>query len=324
MNFEVKEYYIGTIERVSEKLNNLPGFKFAAVTDTHLDNSLLSTAANIAAVDKKADFKCLVHLGDFLNGNLPKRYTLGIMHEQMQLFRSCIHGKPFFPVQGNHDGYTDFSAEYSPNMALDEDWSDFISFIGGYGNLFRNEGKPYYYVDFPDEKIRMIILCTFYYTGFYDATPYNKIYGTDDAQVAWFEDTALNVNSDYTVMVFSHDTPFENFKNPTENNPRPNGNRLMDILKSKASENGFSVAAWFTGHFHGDFAGNVNGINFVLIGSETAYVPSLWDMPDWGYYPERELNTETEDLWDGAALDTKSRVLRLVRFGAGKDREIAY
>lgn len=324
MELQVKECYKKSVEKAAAEMRSLPGFKFAAVADTHLDNSVSDTAANIAAVDKRVNFKCLVHLGDFLNGNLSRRYTMSVMHEQTELFRNCIHQKPFFPVQGNHDGYTDFSSAYSPNMAVDEDWSELIAFTGQYENLCRKLPKPYYYVDFPDYKIRMIILCTFYYTGFYDGVPYSKVYGTDDAQTAWFENEALDVKPGFTVMVFSHDTPFEDFENPEKDNPRPNGNRLMEILKNKAAENGFSVAAWFAGHFHGDYIGNVNGINFVLVASETAYVPQLWDMPCGGYYPQRTLNTESEDLWDGIVLDTNARVLRLIRFGAGKNREITY
>ena len=121
----MKEYYISEVERVSQKLSKYRNcFKFAIVADSHIDNSIQDTFSNIKEVHKNVNFNCLVHLGDFLNGNLPKHYTKAVLKDQMDGFRSSVGGKCFYPVQGNHDGFCDLtkSGGISANIALDEDW----------------------------------------------------------------------------------------------------------------------------------------------------------------------------------------------------------
>ena len=126
-------------------------------------------------------------------------------------------------------------------------------------------------------------------------------------------------------MFLSHVPPFPVFCDDVcKDNTRPNGNETMELIKSKSKEIGFSVACWFLGDYHGDLMGNFNSINFVITADETAYVPQLWNMPEGGYFPERSLNTDTEDLWDAVVLDKENRKIRIFRFGAGKDREISY
>ena len=126
-------------------------------------------------------------------------------------------------------------------------------------------------------------------------------------------------------MVFSHDAPFVDYFSPiSKENQRINGYDAFCALTGNAEKNGFTVAAWFLGHEHGDFDGKINGVNFIMTTSETAYVPSLWDMVGNGVFPERNLGTVTEDAWDAVSVDLKERVIRLVRFGAGSDREISY
>ena len=84
----IKPCYIEEVKRVAKITKNTAGeFKFAVVADTHIDNSLPDTICNMQNVDKEVDFKCLIHLGDFLNGNFPRKYTKEVLKEQMEMFR---------------------------------------------------------------------------------------------------------------------------------------------------------------------------------------------------------------------------------------------
>ena len=47
----------------------------ALVADSHLDNSVPATIENISAVDQAVHFDCCVHLGDFLAGEIGRRYA---------------------------------------------------------------------------------------------------------------------------------------------------------------------------------------------------------------------------------------------------------
>lgn len=315
----IKQWYNEEITRVCEKVNSLKkDLVFGMATDSHLDNSMEEFAENIKEVDKKLNLKFLAHMGDFLNGNLPYDVTMKILEEQMTLYRNAINNKPFYPAQGNHDGFMF-------DKAVDSDWFEATNFTNNYKNVTRPEGKPYFYVDYEEEKVRLIIVSTFFYDGYDDGTPYKKRDGIDDVQALWLESEAFNVKEGWTVFLFSHEVPLYGFeeKSKYEETPIHNGARIFDSLVKKSKENKFEVAVWFIGHHHGDNHVCIDGINFVTVASQTAYVPQLWPMK-YGYYPERDLNTKTEDLWEIAVLDKEAKTVNLIRFGAGSDRIVNY
>lgn len=320
----IKPYYLEEIMKIAKKIDEEKcDFLIAVAADSHLDNSIDDFTTNISEVDKLVNFDCLVHLGDFLNGNIPPKYTKKILESQMDMYRGAIN-KKFYPVQGNHDGYMDNIFYNANDMAIDENWYEATRFVSEYDNVSRIEPKPYYYADYPEKKIRIIVLCSFSYK--IDENKFYKIYGTSDEQIKWLKNEALKLDSSWTVLIFSHDTPFGEFSDSGSKNDktRVNGQLLMDTVLLEKNKRQFDLAGWFVGHFHGDYIGKIRGINFILVGSQTAYVPQLWEMPKGGGYAERDLGTVTEDLWDSVLIDKKRHLLKLIRFGAGEDRSIEY
>ena len=70
------------IKRISDKLKKKrqnATLMFALVADSHLDDWEEDTCYNIQAVDAAVEFDFIVHLGDFMNGNIPKGYTKRIL-----------------------------------------------------------------------------------------------------------------------------------------------------------------------------------------------------------------------------------------------------
>ena len=55
----------------------------ALVADSHLDNSVPATIENISAVDQAVRFDCCVHLGDFLAGEIGRRYAKLLLRQQL-------------------------------------------------------------------------------------------------------------------------------------------------------------------------------------------------------------------------------------------------
>lgn len=291
--------YENMVNAITEKMLIDDGdIKFAVVADSHLDNSLPETLKNIKMVDKTVHFDFMLHLGDFLNGNIPKGYTEKIFKEQIKLFEDAIDGK-FFPTQGNHDGYTDFK---NTDMATDELWE------------YATGRKPYYFEDFGD--LRIVSVCSFTYE--YDENGnFKKLYKILPSQIEWLEKTALNTNK--TVIFISHSAPLTSLY---EKGMTP---ILEAVLRAK-EKFGFNIAGWFIGHYHGDYTFKAYGINFFVVASETAYVPQLWGFSEKEpeVYPKRVLGTTTEDLWDAVTLNTAKRKIKLFRFGAGESREVNY
>lgn len=288
----------------------------ALVADSHLDNSVPATIENISAVDQAVQFDCCVHLGDFLAGEIGGRYAKLLLRQQLELFRTAVSSGRFFPVQGNHDAC---SGPYSERL-----WLEAIGFLDAEQNLRRPAQKPYYYVDIAKEKVRLVFLCSYYYKQ-HGGEPV-MIFGYEESQIHWLQETALNLPADWTVLLFSHDAPFSALlsdeKTALEKNNIANGNPVFSALDQCRKQYGFDVAGWFIGHYHGDRIVTLFGVPFVITASETAYDPQLFD--DDVRFWERDLGTPSEDLWDALVLKKSERRVYLKRFGAGEDRIVHY
>lgn len=321
----MKNCYEQACKDIIHKLNSCgDNFCFAVVADSHLDNSVPETCDNIRKVSEAAPLSCVLHLGDIMCDGFPRKTLNRLMKKEIEMFCDCAPSGHFLPTRGNHDGFKDYIRGASA-VRLDADWYEATKYIETLPKVSRPEGKPYFYVDYPEKKIRLIALNSFFYDEVTEDTAKGAHNGYDDEQLDWFRNDALSLNEEWTVIAFTHDSPIKKFDESfAENNPIYNGNAMMDAIKSGMKKNGFRFAAWLVGHYHGDLEYCADGINIVLVASETAYVPTLWDMPEGGYYPDRALGTETEDLWDAVCVDTETRVLRFFRFGAGKDRVISY
>ena len=180
----IKPFYKREIKKVASKLNKEEAdIKFAVVADSHLDNSIGETLKNISETDDLVNFDFMLHLGDFLNGNIPKEYTEELLKKQVNLFSKAINGH-FYPTPGNHDGYSDLKTN---DMFIDEMWEEATG------------RKPYYFEDFGDFRIICVNSFTYEYTP---EGKYKKLYKILDSQVEWIKNVALD--TDKTVIFLSH------------------------------------------------------------------------------------------------------------------------
>lgn len=313
----MENIYLEEIQKTAAAVQNHPElFRFALVADSHMDDSVPATVQNIAAVDDIAPFNCCIHLGDMINGNIPKRHSQIMLAEQMALFRSCTKSGRLYPVMGNHDEHIGGCTE--------QFWQDATAFLERDSTVRRPAQTPYFYVDDPARKIRLVMISSFFYQ--YKDGKRTKPFGISLEQIAWLKNDALAVGADWTVLLFSHDTPFSNFDEAAflTDNRKVNGTLAIEALLQAQKTHGFRLAGWFVGHYHGDLITRLGGIPFILIGDQTPYVPQLWSMPQGGIYHPRQLHHVTEDLWDAVAVDTQNRKLFLYRFGAGDDRVVEF
>lgn len=206
----------------------------ALVADSHLDNSVPATIENISAVDQAVHFDCCVHLGDFLAGEIGRRYAKLLLRQQLALFRPTVSSGRFFPVQGNHDAC---SGPYSARL-----WPEAIGFLDAEQGVCRPAQKPYYYVDIAKEKVRLVFLCSYFYEH-RDGEPI-MIFGYEEDQIQWLQNETLVLPSDWTVMLFSHDAPFSALlfdeKTALEKNDIVNGNQIFRALEQCRKQYGLT------------------------------------------------------------------------------------
>ena len=70
------------------------------------------------------------------------------------------------------------------------------------------------------------------------------------------------MENDWTVIIFSHDSPFTEFPvdNIDETEYYVNGREQLDAVVRAKEERGFDIEVWFIGHRHDDFEQKLCGI----------------------------------------------------------------
>ena len=314
-------------------------FSFVLVTDSHLSDNAENTCENIKYVDEKVDFDCMVHMGDFLCGNIPEKVSRRLLREEIEKFRSSTKSNILYAVQGNHDGYRDeaYKGQTVPDMALDENWYEDTKYMDENENLKRPGIKPYYYVDIPEHKLRFIVVATNSYIIDKEKKEFKKCYGITTEELEWIAGEALKFSeSGWTVMAFSHRSPVSGLDGG--NQDEQGGRELKEILfafknKGVCSLGGKTYdfgkydnefACWCFGDTHGDSQHAFDGITYISTASETAYIPQLWTVNYGGFPSPRDLGTKNEDVWDAVTVSLKEKTVYFTRFGAGEDRIVKY
>ena len=91
----IKKCYEQEAEKTIRDVLSCNGdLNIALVADSHLDNSAPETVENIAAVDQAVHFDCCVHMGDFLAGEIGRRYAKLLLRQQLELFRRAAGRTP--------------------------------------------------------------------------------------------------------------------------------------------------------------------------------------------------------------------------------------
>ena len=143
---------LNSIARINQQSNGSKDFCALMVTDSHGDDSSVSRTAEHA---KKSDAVSIaIHCGDFVSSyiyyNRPSTEWSNIVSRS---------SKPFYFTQGNHEKGTFFNVRMTPTD--DTLYNLFVKPLVDKGWLGVGEyevGKCYYYHDFPDTKVRLIVL----------------------------------------------------------------------------------------------------------------------------------------------------------------------
>ena len=296
------------VQRVADKVNSLRtegDLVFALLADTHatVNGTWQDTAANLFALQEKAHFDGVVHLGDMTDGTVSRAMTRFYVSNMLgDLHKLEI---PVNIVLGNHDANY-FHGNTEP-MPLHEQAA---LYQVGAACWKQDKDKTYYYVDYPVQRLRCM------YLSAYDneATPR---YGYDLTQITWVRDILGGLPSNWRVVIFSHDAPLAEL-DPWSEEIR-NGNLLMQALEDSQA----SILAYIHGHAHADYVYNWQGVKeFPIIALGCAKCEDMLERKVEGSFtPPRELGQPTQELWDVLIIKNNGR-LHFIRFGAGHDRNI--
>ncbi len=244
----------------SNKLNTIKQkssgkFVFALQSDTHLyDISSSNAGKNLKALGYFADLQFIGNLGDLVRG-----YSV-IDIDNPNNMRDCMDalvqrytegGKaPVLMTIGNHDANHMWSEKHTPDdystlITEKEHYSRIIAPLKAHNgdNMVLNGESTYYYMDFPDNKVRVVMLNTSddkYSEG------WGKVNAMSDEQVEWFETTALD--TDYAVIVMSH-IPFVQAFEEGKNTISVKSHEILTAVENFTA-NGGTFIAYMHGHTH--------------------------------------------------------------------------
>ena len=286
---------------------------FAMLTDSHISDEGGATCANISAVDKAVHFDFVCHLGNIINGNNPRRPSMKVLGDELNMYRSSTASGKLFVTPGDNDGWRDerYIGQMIHGIMTDAEWTNATSFIDDIPGVSRPEGKPYYYVDVPHCNTRLIFLCSYHSQHSEEIEFYQKYVGFDVLQVKWLKECALNDCSGKDVVIFSHRIPSSRFE--TGKDPylyKGNSTEPILALIQSAQKKGANIVCHFGGAYGIDESICLEGVNYSVMASQVA--------------KGRELGTVEQDLWDAVVVSKKQKKIYLFRYGAGEDRVLSY
>ena len=281
-----------------EEINEAIGkqFAFAVQTDTHYNYNDSSVAGlNLRQLTNNVglDFAC--NLGDILKGydtdtTETMRLALTQIISRYVKSASC----PMLFTIGNHETNSMYAhAQDDVSLLINEDelYERIIAPSRNTcnGRMKGNGRSSYYYVDFDDKQIRVIV-------GNSTDGSYKSDYGNNfifsQEQVSWIINTALNTN--YAVIFMCH-TPL--LQEQGENYVT-NSEAVLNALKAFKT-NGKTLIGCFYGHTHSQSAIVRDGINHI---------------------------TFKNGIYNGEVVmvDTTARTINTIAINSGDDRAFEY
>ena len=329
---------------------------FAFITDLHADGAFyrqivdqLDSVARISR-QEQADFICVG--GDLTTGVDADK---AVVINKLRYF-SYILGKanvPVFILKGNHDDnsyYTD--TPLTGNILTESDWyaSAIQPMRNGEVHDSQDAQSAFYYMDFPEKKVRVVCLDASSYPVIDNGDGTMKyagytIWGYGPRQVTWLcEEGLADIPDGYQVLVFSH-MPTRASLNNFGYEPK-NGALIEGILKACHEGGTFSgstagtdwdvsvsadftaqgarkILAYVAGHIHSDLISKPEDLGWNYIMTSYAYCAegTLQYAPAGATLPTpRIIGTETEDCWDLITIRVSTGEAYCRRFGAGSDR----
>ncbi len=294
---------------------------FAVVTDTHLnaerEEAFTKTLKNIKAVNEQFAIDFLFHLGDMIDSDPSRDKAIGYIEKIVNGFRSIVPNT--FIINGNHDDNSSKENNSAIKLQPGERYAIFNRFNDIHVN--RPGNKEYFYFDVDSMGVRFICLNSTIEVASGNS-PLDS-WGFPQEEITWLEDVALK--TDYKVILTSH---MGLIKDTICHGITPkNGTAVINAINNFQS-NGGEVIGLFIGHCHWDYITNETGFNIVST--------DCWKLDDTGFstlgaHPSGAVKTTgrvdgtvTENAWDIVVVNTETGLVKIIRFGAGNDREYKY
>ena len=239
------------------RANPSDDFTFAVQSDTHFSvNSAESDANNLKALSHFIPLRFYANFGDYIKGyfrneigrieNTPDK-TMKSLKELTSRYLDDANC-PVLITMGNHDTNMLWCKNYGSadqQLTKEDHYREVFSKVKAHnGDIMTTDGESnYYYVDFPDDNIRIIMLnCV-------DGNYANQFESTSmfgDRQVEWFKREALA--TDAYVVVVNHVPLIKEFPG-NDGSEVKNGDAVRQAIEDFI-KNGGRFTLYLNGHTH--------------------------------------------------------------------------
>ena len=340
-------------------------FTFGFITDVHLQSSeIVKQLKRLYVATRVAQmgiWRFLTFGGDLVSGETTIDIDIKTMvqgHEAL-MYNSKT---PVYMIRGNHDGgHKTWKSKVDSSQHPTDD--DIVTNLEWYNMMDKNldvvkdSANPiggYFYKDYEDFKIRIIVLNPYDFDGT-DASGdvYNAMYtpsSITQKQITWLANEALDLSNitdstGWGVIVFSHDgvdsdnsavgayelvegllQAFKSGGTYSGSYTRTGdtmGHFSVSISANYSSQGARDYIAFIHGHTHTDRIKYNNGTPHISSGA--SHPDTSESLPEGATLPlPRTEGTLSEYLYDTFSIDRDNRTINIYRFGAGEDRTATY
>lgn len=293
---------------------------FAFITDYHDPANGGTSVSLLKRIWNKTNISFVCFGGDALTSRNTKADAMESLRKFQNMF--APFGERYYPIIGNHEFNDPDSRNESKRLNLSQVQSAMYSRLKA--DAF--SGYTAYYIDNNISKMR------YYFIGCkHNSTLY-------DEDIAWMIHSFLTIPKGYTVLVFSH----TGLTYDSNYNPTGLVGRIAYIAKAFLSAKNkltsfhsyygvdewldfsqceFDIAGFITGHVHfdGNYEYSVDGLD----GSVNVIAITCDATQEYGGL-DRTIRTNKEQAFAVATIDKSERKIRLIRIGAGINRDYYY
>lgn len=266
---------------------------FFWISDIHWEPDLNTRNAPhlIKYISSRTGIKTIFNGGDTANSQV-------LCKNAIDRLKRAIQSNRVYTVTGNH--------EINDASRYEEPYDRVADELRGHNTdiVYGDQKKSYFYLDNKDDKIRFIGLSSF---GLYMDNKYESGYTAE--QLAWFKNTALDVQAGWTIIIFTHTLYDINISSDELIMSLSGANSFIDAIDTYQGKG--TIACVLMGHTHRDR---------IHIGSSG--VPYIISASDRHATYQGDINvvripgTITEQHFEVVVMDKAKKEIKLFSIGA--------
>ena len=234
--YHVNGYLDSRVEAIYKAISECSGEyeSFFWITDIHWEPTLNTrfSPALIKYIASRTGISMILNGGDTGNSNV-------ICENAISQLRRAIGSDKVYTVTGNH--------EINDASRYEEPFQRVASELRGHCEdiIYGNKDKSYFYFENNAAKVRYIGLSSF---GLFMNNDYAT--GYTDEQLEWFKNTALNVDDDWTIIIFTHSMFIAHTPDDKLLIAPAGADKFIDAIDNYAGKG--KIACVLMGHSHKD------------------------------------------------------------------------